>query len=192
MPTARCAMIAAVARNKGFQCIISARGTSVCAPTKTKSLLVVAAHMRFRSGIIPDVTHWPTLFRINARRPLNCVRCAGIAQRHLFRIQLHSSSMSMDPPRVPAKAVPTALPAMVDIGANLLDTMFQGEYHGKKAHEADLDQVLIRSRRAGVVQQIVTAGSLQETQQALNLVAQHGVYRFMHPRRFQHPSMLCF
>jgi len=34
---------------------------------------------------------------------------------------------------------------VLDIGANLLDEMFQGVYHEKKAHEPDLDLALDRS-----------------------------------------------
>lgn len=63
---------------------------------------------------------------------------------------------------------------MIDIGSNLMDGMFQGWYHGKKAHEADLDQVLLRSRRANVTRQIVTAGNLQESRHGVELVAKHG------------------
>jgi TatD DNase family protein len=33
----------------------------------------------------------------------------------------------------------------IDIGANLTDPMFQGEYNGKKEHEADLSLVLERA-----------------------------------------------
>ena len=34
----------------------------------------------------------------------------------------------------------------VDIGANLTDGMFRGEYHGKKVHREDLARVLLRAR----------------------------------------------
>lgn len=38
-----------------------------------------------------------------------------------------------------------------DIGANLTDSMFQGEYHGKSYHAPDLDAVLQRAWAAGAV-----------------------------------------
>ena len=38
----------------------------------------------------------------------------------------------------------------VDIGANLVDDMFLGEYHGKKKHDADLQSVIERSFLNGV------------------------------------------
>ena len=39
---------------------------------------------------------------------------------------------------------------LIDIGANLLDTMYQGEYNDKHYHAPDLEAVLERSWRAGV------------------------------------------
>ncbi len=39
---------------------------------------------------------------------------------------------------------------LVDIGVNLTDPMFQGEYHGKACHPPDYDAVLQRAMAAGV------------------------------------------
>ena len=39
---------------------------------------------------------------------------------------------------------------LIDIGANLLDAMYQGEYNDKHYHAPDLEAVLERSWRAGV------------------------------------------
>lgn len=80
---------------------------------------------------------------------------------------------------------------MVDIGSNLLDSMFQGCYHGKQAHDPDLLDVLQRARRAGVVQQLVTAGSLAEVHQALDLVAQPGNGAFLFPWLLADRSARC-
>ena len=45
---------------------------------------------------------------------------------------------------------PTGAPAgLIDIGANLLDSMFQGEYRGKQAHPPDLQAVLERAAAHG-------------------------------------------
>ena len=38
---------------------------------------------------------------------------------------------------------------LIDIGANLLDAMYQGEYNDKHYHAPDLEAVLERSWRAG-------------------------------------------
>jgi Tat protein secretion system quality control protein TatD with DNase activity len=57
----------------------------------------------------------------------------------------------------------------VDIGANLTDGMFRGEYHGKKYHREDLARVLTRARDAGVETVLVTAGTLEEAEEAVRL-----------------------
>lgn len=57
----------------------------------------------------------------------------------------------------------------VDIGANLTDGMFQGQYMGKQYHSPDLPQVLERAWSAGVQKIIITAGSLPESKAALQL-----------------------
>ena len=57
----------------------------------------------------------------------------------------------------------------LDIGANLTDTMYQGEYHGSKKHEPDLDQVLDRSWNQGLDKIIITGGSLQESKKSIEL-----------------------
>jgi len=52
----------------------------------------------------------------------------------------------------------TRLRAM-DIGANLLDDMFAGVYHGKRLHEPDLAFVLQRAAEAGVDKVVATCGN---------------------------------
>lgn len=59
----------------------------------------------------------------------------------------------------------------IDIGANLLDGMFQGNYHGKQRHSADLSSVLQRAWSTGLSHIMVTAGNLQESRDALDFVA---------------------
>ncbi|BDA43738.1 Putative deoxyribonuclease TATDN1 [Coccomyxa sp. Obi] len=58
---------------------------------------------------------------------------------------------------------------LIDIGANLLDPMYSGEYNGKQYHKADLQAALRRSYAAGVERIIITAGSLSEARAALQL-----------------------
>ena len=43
----------------------------------------------------------------------------------------------------------------IEIGANLSDRMYQGEYNGSKKHEADLPCVLERSWKAGIEYMII-------------------------------------
>ncbi|ETO10187.1 hypothetical protein RFI_27190, partial [Reticulomyxa filosa] len=58
----------------------------------------------------------------------------------------------------------------IDIGANLLDPMFQGVYNKHEKHSPDLAHVLTRAWSQGLQKIIVTAGSLSEAQEALKLV----------------------
>lgn len=57
----------------------------------------------------------------------------------------------------------------IDIGVNLLDGMYQGDYHGKTYHTEDMTHVLARSWESGLDKIIVTSGTLQEAQRALAL-----------------------
>ena len=52
--------------------------------------------------------------------------------------------------------------------------MFQGSYHGKQYHEADLPAVLERSWAAGLQRIIITATNLEESKAALALARTHG------------------
>ena len=58
---------------------------------------------------------------------------------------------------------------LVDIGANLLDPCFNGVYHGTKRHESDFMSVLSRAKAQQVSKVFVTAGTLQESMDALAL-----------------------
>lgn len=62
-----------------------------------------------------------------------------------------------------------------DIGANLLDPMYSGEYNGKQYHKGDLQAALRRSYAAGVERIIITAGSLSEARAALQLARTDGM-----------------
>ncbi|BFG06175.1 putative deoxyribonuclease TATDN1 [Drosophila madeirensis] len=57
----------------------------------------------------------------------------------------------------------------IDIGANLTDPMFQGCYGGTQKHAADLDIVLQRAWQQGMQKIIVTAGCLNDVDEALEL-----------------------
>lgn len=80
----------------------------------------------------------------------------------------------------------TSPPQFIDIGVNLTDPVFRGSYHGKQSHKDDLDIVLSRASKAGVVAQILTGGNLAESQEALELARQReGFYSTAgcHPTR---------
>ncbi|KAJ5622606.1 Deoxyribonuclease Tat-D [Penicillium herquei] len=57
----------------------------------------------------------------------------------------------------------------VDIGINLSDPMFSGTYHGKKAHECDLDDVIQRARDVGCEKFMVTGSDLVESEEAVKI-----------------------
>ncbi|KAG2435241.1 hypothetical protein HXX76_007319 [Chlamydomonas incerta] len=57
----------------------------------------------------------------------------------------------------------------IDIGANLLDDMYSGQYHDKPYHTPDLPAVLERAWAAGLQKLMITAGSLKEARAALEL-----------------------
>ena len=61
----------------------------------------------------------------------------------------------------------------IDIGANLTDDMFKGEYHGKKYHEADVDIVLQRAERNGLSHIIITSGCLADFKEAILLIEKY-------------------
>ncbi|SNX86295.1 related to 3'--_5' exonuclease and endonuclease [Melanopsichium pennsylvanicum] len=67
-------------------------------------------------------------------------------------------------------------PRFIDIGVNLTDPMFHGNYHGKQVHNEDVSHVLSRASSAGVVSQIITGGNLAESRQALGLAQKVSSY----------------
>lgn len=62
----------------------------------------------------------------------------------------------------------------IDIGANLLDPMYQGIYNGSQKHEPDLDKVLERSWENNLSKVIITAGNVEESKKALELAKSDG------------------
>ena len=73
--------------------------------------------------------------------------------------------------RLATKAAATM--RFIDIGANLTDRMYSGEYNGSSKHPPDLTAVIARAQQAGVEKMIVTGGSLEESRQAVKLADQH-------------------
>ena len=66
----------------------------------------------------------------------------------------------------------------MQIGINLSDPIFRGVYHGKKAHEDDLPQIVQRALGAGCRKLMVTGSDLDESQKAIDLAEQ---YRALKP-----------
>lgn len=62
-----------------------------------------------------------------------------------------------------------AHPRFIDIGSNLSDPVFLGEYHGKQVHRSDFGDVIIRARNAGVRIQILTGGNLESSTSSIEM-----------------------
>ncbi len=104
-----------------------------------------------------------------SRRTWNNYPSIGRAAENL-RICVQSSIQSTTITTTAAFEMTSSL-AFVDIGANLLDERFtQGVYNGKARHNPDWDQILKRAAETGVKSIILTAGTLPESRQALDLV----------------------
>jgi len=76
--------------------------------------------------------------------------------------------------RISAVLLRAARMKFIDIGANLTDTMYSGEYNGSVKHEPDLSGVLARARESGVVKMMVTGGNFEESKKAIDLAKEHG------------------
>ncbi|TKA54255.1 hypothetical protein B0A53_03346 [Rhodotorula sp. CCFEE 5036] len=77
-------------------------------------------------------------------------------------------------------------PRLIDIGCNLSDPVFRGSYHGKQAHQDDLEEILRRARDAGVHTQLLTGDCLEGSKEVLALAEQYeGLYTTIgcHPCR---------
>jgi TatD DNase family protein len=51
--------------------------------------------------------------------------------------------------------------------------VFQGKYHGKEAHEDDLDDVIQRARDVGCAKFMVTGSDLIESQHAVDIASKY-------------------
>jgi TatD DNase family protein len=52
--------------------------------------------------------------------------------------------------------------------------VFRGFYHGKRAHEDDLADVVARAREVGVEKMMVTGSDLKESKHAIKVAREHG------------------
>lgn len=67
----------------------------------------------------------------------------------------------------------------IKIGINLSDPVFRGTYHGKHAHEDDLQDVIDRATDAGCRKFMVTGSDLQESQHAVQLARDYRMFLFL-------------
>lgn len=62
-----------------------------------------------------------------------------------------------------------------DIGANLTDGMFRGNYNGSQKHPEDLDIVLERSWSTGLEKIIITVGTFTDIEDAIKIAHKDGI-----------------
>ena len=65
------------------------------------------------------------------------------------------------------------------IGINLGDPVFKGEYHGTQRHEDDFDDVLKRGLDAGCQKFMVTGSDLKESEHAIEIAKAHRRYQII-------------
>jgi hypothetical protein len=58
------------------------------------------------------------------------------------------------------------------VGINLGDPIFRGVYHGKQAHDDDLNQVVQRALDVGCTKLMVTGSDLKESAHAIEIAKQ--------------------
>ncbi|KAF9887879.1 hypothetical protein FE257_009539 [Aspergillus nanangensis] len=61
----------------------------------------------------------------------------------------------------------------VDIGINLSDPVFRGNYHGKQVHDDDLDDIVQRARDVGCQKFMVTGSDLEESRRAVEIAQKY-------------------
>ena len=62
---------------------------------------------------------------------------------------------------------------LCDIGVNIMDEMFHGEYHHKQVHENDIHLLLERAKSMGVSSMIMTGSCIKNSQQTLEFCKLH-------------------
>lgn len=55
------------------------------------------------------------------------------------------------------------------IGINLSDPVFRGEYHGRQVHDSDMDDIIQRARDVGCEKFMVTGSDLEESRRVMEL-----------------------
>jgi TatD DNase family protein len=62
---------------------------------------------------------------------------------------------------------------IIQIGVNLSDPVFRGEYHGRKVHDDDLSDIIQRAVDAGCQKFMVTGSDLVESQNAVQIASDY-------------------
>jgi Tat protein secretion system quality control protein TatD with DNase activity len=71
----------------------------------------------------------------------------------------------------------TPLTNELQIGINLTDPIFRGEYHGKQRHDDDFEDVIQRGLDAGCKKFMVTGSDLEESKHAVEIAKAHRTFQ---------------
>ncbi|KAI5923729.1 hypothetical protein F4810DRAFT_700958 [Camillea tinctor] len=85
-----------------------------------------------------------------------------------------AAAPSPAPVPVPAPASEsTYKPRYIDIGINLADPIFRGQYHGTQRHPDDLDAVISRAKEVGCTKLIITGSDFKSSEHALEIAKEY-------------------
>lgn len=90
------------------------------------------------------------------------------------------------------KTLSTSRLKYVDIGINLGDPVFQGIYHGKRAHESDLEDVIQRAAAAGCLKMMITGSDLKQSRIAIKLAENYRTSNYRCLCGFRYSSYFLF
>lgn len=88
------------------------------------------------------------------------------------------ASLTRPPNAIPqvVKTLSVSRLKYVDIGVNLGDPVFQGVYHGRRAHESDIGDVIHRATAAGCLKMMVTGSDLEQSRMAVKLAEDYRMF----------------
>lgn len=67
--------------------------------------------------------------------------------------------------------------------------MFNGEYHGKKVHDDDLDDIIERAREIGCLKFMVTGSDLEESRRAIQIASKYRKHPFLFSSSSTHSTL---
>ncbi|GFF28624.1 deoxyribonuclease Tat-D [Aspergillus udagawae] len=139
---------------------------------------------------------------LHSQLPLSCPENCTATGSSLLKPGRTSSYSLLNSKRNYCSAVLNKIPAKVkmcdsnkplryvDIGINLGDPVFRGEYHGRQVHENDLDDIIQRARDVGCTKFMVTGSDLVESRHAIQIAQRYPGFCYatvgVHPCQAKH------
>ncbi|KAI0484330.1 hypothetical protein GGR56DRAFT_20526 [Xylariaceae sp. FL0804] len=111
---------------------------------------------------------------VTSRPVFNCFTCFSSRGLRSSLRPVSSAAFSMSSEQsTSAHAASVYKPRYIDIGINLADPIFRGQYHGKQRHPDDLSAVVSRAREVGCQKLIVTGSDMASSRHALEIAKDH-------------------